>query len=300
MAKYKCKVCGAEFEITAGEEPICPVCNATGDKLELVFTDSSAVSLYDSVMKYPRLCAHRGFNSVAPENTMPAFGAAIALGAEEIELDLWSTTDGEIVTCHDPVLDRVSNGTGRIYEHSYAELRELDFGIKHNEKFAGLKIPTFEEVLQKLSRTVIINIHVKIWDFKFKDLMYDKIIGLIRKYNCEKHVNFMTANEACIKDIKEIAPDIPCCLGWDGKETGMEHVDRAIACGADKIQFFKPHYDKAAIDKAHANGIICNMFWSDDPEEAREMLDMGIDVVLTNDYFKVYNGVKEKLLKYNK
>ena len=56
MAKHKCKVCGAEFEITAGEEPICPVCNATGDKLELVFTDSSAVSLYDSVMKYPRLC----------------------------------------------------------------------------------------------------------------------------------------------------------------------------------------------------------------------------------------------------
>ena len=181
MATYKCKVCGATFDVTAGEEPICPICKVQGDKLELVSTDSAAVSLYDSVMKYPRLCAHRGFNSVAPENTMPAFGAAVALGAEEIELDLWSTTDGEIVTCHDPVLDRVSNGTGKIYEHSYAELLELDFGIKHNEKFAGLKIPTFEQVLQKFARVVIINIHVKIWDYKFKETMYDKIIGLIRK-----------------------------------------------------------------------------------------------------------------------
>ena len=36
-------------------------------------------------MKYPRVCAHRGFNTVAPENSMPAFGAAVALGAEEIE-----------------------------------------------------------------------------------------------------------------------------------------------------------------------------------------------------------------------
>jgi len=300
MAKYKCKVCGAEFEIAAGEEAVCPVCKAKGDKLELIFTDTAPVSLVDSAMKYPRLCAHRGFNSVAPENTMPAFGAAIALGAEEIELDLWSTTDGEIVTCHDPVLDRVSNGTGKIYEHSYAELLELDFGFKHNEKFTGLKIPTFEEVLQKFSRIVIINIHVKIWDFNFKDRAYDKIIGLIRKYKCENHVYFMTANDACIKELKEIAPDLKCCLGWSGKESGMEQVDRAIAAGAHKIQFFKPHYDKAAIDKAHANGIICNMFWSDDPAEAREMIDMGIDTILTNDYFKVYNGVKDKLLKYSK
>ena len=300
MSKYKCKICGVMFESDAGVEPICPVCKATGKDLEVVLTSTATVSLFDGVMKYPRICAHRGFNSVAPENTMPAFGAAIALGAEEIEFDLWPTTDGEIVVCHDPVLDRVSTGSGKIYEHSYAELLELDFGVKHGERFKGLKIPTFEEVLQKFSRVVIMNIHVKIWDLEFKDRLYNKIIDLVRKYQCEKHIYFMTASDKCIKELSVIAPDLKCCLGWSGEESGMEQVDRAIAAGAYKIQFFKPHYDKAAIDKAHANGIICNMFWSDDPAEAREMLDMGIDTILTNDFLNVYNGVEDKLLKYNK
>jgi glycerophosphoryl diester phosphodiesterase len=45
---------------------------------------------------------------------MPAFGAAIALGAQEIEFDLWSTRDGEIISLHDATLDRVSNGHGKV------------------------------------------------------------------------------------------------------------------------------------------------------------------------------------------
>ena len=52
-------------------------------------------------MPYPRVCAHRGFSTIAPENSMPAFGAAVAMGAEEIEFDLWYTKDGEIVSIFD-------------------------------------------------------------------------------------------------------------------------------------------------------------------------------------------------------
>ena len=70
----------------------------------------SAIVKDDSLMLYPRVCAHRGFNAIAPENSMPAFGAAIALDAEEIAFDLWPTQDGEIVSCHDDILDRVSDG----------------------------------------------------------------------------------------------------------------------------------------------------------------------------------------------
>ena len=46
------------------------------------------------------------------------------------------------------------------------------------------------------------------------------------------------------------------------------------------------------IDKAHSNGIICNMFWSDDEKETQEFLDMGIDTILTNDYLKISQIVK--------
>ena len=46
------------------------------------------------------------------------------------------------------------------------------------------------------------------------------------------------------------------------------------------------------IDKAHANGIICNVFWSDDENETAEFLKMGIDTILTNDYNRIAKIVK--------
>ena len=254
----------------------------------------AAIVPFDGIMKYPRLCAHRGFNTIAPENSMPAFGAAIALGAEEIEFDLWSTKDGVLVSCHDSTLDRVSNGRGKIFEHTYAELLELDFGVKHGEKFKGLKIPTFEEILQKFAGQVIMNIHVKIWDKNFDDPMIEQIVSLIRKYDCEKHIYFMTTNDNIIRRVMEYAPDLKVCVGWNGNKEPMSIVDRAIEFGAYKVQLFKPYFNQESIDKAHAHGILCNVFWADDPEEAKQYFRRGIDTVLTNDYLPVYNAVKEE------
>lgn len=257
----------------------------------------ASVIPFDDVMKYPRLCAHRGFNTVAPENSMPAFGAAVALGAEEIEFDIWSTKDGVLVSCHDATLDRVSNGNGKIYEHTYEELLQLDFGAKHGEKFRGLKIPTFEEILQKFAGRVIMNIHVKIWDANFSDPMIAEIVALIRKYDCEKHIYFMTTNDELIKQVMEYAPDLKVCVGWNGDKEPMSIVDRAIVLGAYKVQLFKPYFNQESINKAHAHGILCNVFWADDPNEARRYFEMGIDTVLTNDYLTIYNAVQEDCLK---
>ena len=248
---------------------------------------------FDNVMKYPRLCAHRGFNTIAPENSLPAFGAAVALGAEEIEFDIWSTTDGVLVSSHDPILDRVSDGKGKIYEHTYEELLKLDFGVKYGEKFKGLKICTFEEILKKFAGRVVMNIHVKIWDMDFKDPMIEKIVDTVRRYDAEKHVYFMTTNDKIIKAVMEYAPDIGVCVGWDGNEEPLSIVDRAIALGAYKVQLFKPYFNQASVDKAHEHGIICNVFWSDDPEEAIKFREMGIDCILTNDYLSIKNALEK-------
>lgn len=257
----------------------------------------ASVVPFDDVMKYPRLCAHRGFNTIAPENSMPAFGAAVALGAEEIEFDIWTTKDGVLVSCHDPKLDRVSNGSGYVYEHTYEQLLQLDFGSKFCDKYKGLKIPTFEEILKKFASRVIMNIHVKIWDNNFENPMIKEIVSLVRKYDCAKHVYFMTTNDDVIKKFIKYAPDIPICVGWDGDDDPMSMVNRAIKLGAYKIQLFKPYFNQETIKKAHENGILCNVFWADDPEEAGQYLDMGIDTILTNDYLSVYNAVKERLPK---
>ena len=254
---------------------------------------ASSLSKKEEKIPYPRLCAHRGFSAVAPENTLPAFGAAVALGAEEIEFDLWSTSDGVIVSCHDSKLDRVSTGEGKIFEHTYAELLELDFGIKHGEKFAGLKIATFEEILQKFACRVIMNIHVKIWDVAQLDNKLEDIVALIRKYGCEEYCYFMSSNDEMLKKAMEYAPKIKCCVGLGKSREMLDLPNRAIAIGAHKVQLFKPYFNEETVKLAHENGIICNVFWADDPEEARRYLEMGIDTVLTNDYLKVYNGVKD-------
>ncbi|MBE6674484.1 MAG: hypothetical protein E7596_05210 [Ruminococcaceae bacterium] len=255
----------------------------------------SSVVPFDDVMKYPRICAHRGFNTVAPENSMAAFGSAVALGAEEIEFDVWSTKDGVLVSCHDSTLERASNGQGKIYEHTYEELLQLDFGIKHSEKYKGMKIPTFEEILLKFAGRVIMNIHVKIWDECFANPMIEEIVSLIRKYDCEKHIYFMTTNDSIIRQVMEYAPDLKVCVGWDGNRDPVSIVDRAIALGAYKVQLFKPYFNQESIDKAHAHGILCNVFYADDPTEAIRYVNMGIDTILTNDYLSIYNALAHLL-----
>ena len=252
---------------------------------------------FDEVMKYPRICAHRGFNTIAPENSMPAFGAAVALGAEEIEFDVWSTKDGVLVSAHDSTLERVSNGQGKIYEHTYEQLKTLDFGAKHGEKFHGLKIATLEEILQKFAGRVIMNIHVKIWDYAQPQDKMEEIVSLIRKYDCVKHCYFMTTNDLMIQKVQAYAPDIKCCVGWDGNKAPLSMVERAIKLNAYKIQLFKPYFTQETVDLAHANGILCNVFWADDPEEAITYRKMGIDCILTNDYLTVKNALEKNRLK---
>jgi len=254
----------------------------------------SAIVCPDRWMGYPRTCAHRGFNTIAPENSLPAFGAAIAMGADEIEFDLWPTKDGEIISLHDATLDRVSDGTGMVYEHTYEELLQYDFGIKYGEAFKGMKILTFEEILKQFSCQTIMNIHVKTVD---NDCEYDraaleKIVSLIYKYDCQDHVYFMSGNDNFLRLAKEVAPQIPRCVGGGKDPWGM--VERAIKYDCCKIQLLKPKFNQEMIDKAHAHGIRCNVFWSDDPNETAAFLDMGIDTILTNDYNLIAQTVAKK------
>ncbi|NLE12982.1 MAG: hypothetical protein GX628_04795 [Clostridiales bacterium] len=247
----------------------------------------------DNDMAYPRVCAHRGFKSVLPENTLPAFGAAVALGAEEIEFDLWSTKDGELVSIHDSTIDRVSNGTGLISDHTLEELRALDFGVKRGENYQGLKITTFEEILKKFSCTTIMNIHVKIWEDGGFDPQYERIAGLIRQYGAERHCYMMAGADKGLAEFRKIAPDINICVGWDGdREDMLRMPKRALALGAEKIQLFKPHFNQDTIDLARKHGIKVNIFWANDPAEAVEFIKMGADTILTDDYLKVANAVK--------
>lgn len=247
----------------------------------------------DDRLPYPRVCAHRGFSTVLPENTLPAFGAAVALGAEEIEFDIYATKDRRLVSMHDSTLDRVSDGHGNVWDYTLEELRALSFGLGRKE-LDKLRITTFEEILSKFANTTIMNIHVKIWDLEQEDDMMDEIIHLLHKYDCERHVYMMSTSCGYLKRFRRIAPEIHLCKGflpeYKSNYTGI--VDDAISCGCEKIQLFTPYYDQETIDKAKSNGITVNFFYSDDPAKAVQLLEMGADTILTNDYLNVATAIR--------
>ncbi|NNE56866.1 MAG: glycerophosphodiester phosphodiesterase [Hellea sp.] len=96
------------------------------------------------------------------ENTIESFDAAIYAGAEQIELDIHPTTDGEFVVFHDWTLDCRTDGTGKTRDHDLAYLKALDIGYGYTSdygrtfpfrgKFTG-KMPTLNEVLTEFSDT---------------------------------------------------------------------------------------------------------------------------------------------------
>ncbi len=246
---------------------------------------------FDKYMPYPRLCAHRGYNTVAPENTMPAFGAAVAMGAEEIEFDLWATKDGELVTAHDPSVERVSNGKGNIWDYTLDELKALDFGGKFDGKYKNLRIPTFEEILNKFASRVVMNIHVKIWDVGENDRKIEKIAELIEKYDCERHVYFMSTNTNALLEMRKRLPFSGYCQGAGENNSVM--VDLAIKHKFDKVQIVSWHpYDRSMIELCHSHGIKCNFCACDNAGEAKALFAMGIDCILTNDFHNVKCGLE--------
>lgn len=262
----------------------------------------SAIVPFEEYMPYPRVCAHRGFSFAAPENTLPAYGAAIGMGADEIEFDLWPTKDKEIVSCHDRTLERVSDGEGYVDSKTLAELKELDFGCKFGENFKGLPIVTFEEILKRFSGHAIMNIHIKPGDYyydeEFPQWYVERIVALLKKYEAIRHCYLMLEVDAQIKQFKRYAPEIPVCVGHHN-DRPWEIVERAIETGADKVQFYLQYVNEDMIKKAHAHGIKCNMFFADEPEKAIDYIKMGIDTILTNNFCVVNKAVKD-YLKENK
>jgi glycerophosphoryl diester phosphodiesterase len=94
-----------------------------------------------------RVIAHRGFSAAAPENTIAAVRAAIAVQADMVEIDVTLTADDSIVVIHDEILDRTTDGKGEVSRFTLAELKQLDAGSWFDPSFAGEPIPTLDQVL---------------------------------------------------------------------------------------------------------------------------------------------------------
>lgn len=106
---------------------------------------------------------HRGAKGYVAENTLASFEKALALHVDAIELDVYLSSDNEIMVIHDETIDRTTTKKGFVKEFTSSELKEL-------------LIPTLEEVFHLINQRSIINIEIKDANAT------QKVIQLIEKF----------------------------------------------------------------------------------------------------------------------
>lgn len=222
-----------------------------------------------------KFCAHRGVSALMPENTLPAFAAALSLGAEEIEFDVRLTKDNKLIVSHDPNLERISDGNGMLCDYTSDELRKLNVGVKHGWQI-GFCTP--EEVFALLANKITFNIHLK--QSGENGFIIRELLKLIEEYNAYDRVYFAgSPNE--LEWMERIAPDIRRAAIQLPKDT-IEIYEMAKKYNCSGVQFWCGMFDKELIDKLHRDGIWCNLFYADTVDDYEKYFDMGIDTLLTN------------------
>ncbi len=198
-------------------------------------------------MKNPALQAHRGVSTEFPENTMIAFKAAKLQGYEIIELDPAVTSDGVFVIHHDKALGRTSrnpDGTElaekpNISDVTYADIKELDYGVWFSAKFKGEHIPTMEEVLVFAEENKIpLKIDNKIMRFSEENI--ENFFALVKKHNAS--VGF-TSNT--VDFVRRVCDNFDNCdIHYDGEITEDILKEIRAICGERKLVVWIPMSNK--------------------------------------------------------
>jgi glycerophosphoryl diester phosphodiesterase len=153
-----------------------------------------------SQMRPVAAISHRGEHLHHPENTIPAFQAAIDAGADFIEVDVRTTADGRLVLMHDATVDRCTNGHGEVARMTFEEIRRLDAGVRSGPAFAGIRVPSFEEALAMARGKIGVYIDAK--SISARDL-----VDAVGKYGMEGHV-VVYGSAGLHRDIRRLNPGI--------------------------------------------------------------------------------------------
>ncbi len=230
----------------------------------------------------PFIFAHRGASKVAPENTLPAFAAAIDLGADGVELDVQYTQDGKLVVFHNPTLESCTNGSGRVTSHSFEEIRKLDAGSWFGPQFAGTKIPTLDEVLEFLHGKLLVNIELKTVDLATSTIGAD-VVAAVRQHQMADDVVISSFNPVALRRARQAGREIECALllahdlpGWM-RSTVARHYSLAQSLHPDV-----PMVDRKYVTWAHKRGFAVRPWTVDDEDDMQRMISLGVDAIITD------------------
>ncbi|MBT3346588.1 MAG: glycerophosphodiester phosphodiesterase [Gemmatimonadetes bacterium] len=225
-----------------------------------------------------RASAHRGDQKNAPENTVPAIRLAVEKGAHQIEFDVQLTVDGHLLCLHDHTVDRTSDGAGAITELTFSEARRLDFGGWKDPRYAGVQIPTLEEVLLAAPPSVELNVHLRPMP-ELAEKVIEQIVAMGRVEQCHLAVG---ETQAAIS--RRLCPELKICNMERQGPAASDYPDDTIRMGAQYLQILGWDDSLAPVcDRLHAHGITINYFGTEDPQLMHKLAEAGIDFILTDD-----------------
>ncbi len=242
----------------------------------------------------PLVIAHRGFSKIAPENTLPSFRLALGARADLVELDYHFTRDKVMQVIHDYTVDRTTDarklwgGTNiTVSSHTAAELATLDAGSWRDAAYAGTRLPTLAQALDTIQAGGITLIERKAGDAP-------TLLAFLRERQQMDQVVVQSFDWKFIQQCREgDAQLVLGALGPPSSFRGRKLADNEKALNADFIAEIKriganavvwnAAVDKASVAEAHQQGLTVWVYTIDDPAKAKELIEMGVDGIITND-----------------
>jgi glycerophosphoryl diester phosphodiesterase len=215
--------------------------------------------------------AHRGASSYAPENTLAAFDLAIQMGVSHIELDVHSTRDDQIVVIHDETVDRTTSGTGPVMSHSLAALQALDAGSWFGAKFAGERVPTFGEILERYKGRAHIHAEIKGHAAQLSRATAD----LVRRHGMVSHVTMTSFRRTRLAEILAYAPELP--TGWLVPEINDTIIAEGRATGLTQLCPRANTVTPDLVHRLHAEGFVVRAWGVTTEDLMRQVVKAGAD-----------------------
>jgi glycerophosphoryl diester phosphodiesterase len=237
---------------------------------------------------------HRGAAGLAPENTLPSFALAIALGVSYLELDVHGTHDGEVVVCHDPTLERTTDGSGPVAGQTLAALQRLDAGYRFTYDGAhfpyrghGIRIPTLRDVLRAFPDRRL-NIEIK----QASPPIVDTVLALFREADAmdrcllaAEHDDIMRAIRAAVGDRVATSMSTGDVIEFMNRFTDDRWDDYAPAARALQIPVSFEGLDLITADTvaaAHRLGLEVHAWTINDPAEMTRLVGFGVDGIISD------------------
>lgn len=191
---------------------------------------------YAPFLSFFKAINHRGYNTIAPENTLPAYILSAKKGFKYVETDVSFTSDNVPVLLHDATIDRTSNGTGNISEMTFAEVRQYDFGSWKSADYAGTLIPSLEEFLI-LCRNLGLHPYIELKSAAtYSAAQIQKIVDMVDSYGMKGDVSYISFSKAYLVYVKNY--DSKARLGYVVSNVSSTKITDAIELRTGENEVF--------------------------------------------------------------